>query len=106
AHYLKDGLARIAVSDPWIADNHAIFTVVIREGRAVHIETDPIMTGREPGSCDFDIWMPISVFSAAITGNFSLGDFDFMENVTYDETKAELLAGIFYRKDCFINNYF
>lgn len=106
ARYLTDGSVRIAVLDSWLVGNNAIFTVIISKGQALSVKKELLTKDSDLTAIDCDIAMPISVFSAAITGHYLLRDFDFMETVSYDKSRISMLEGVFYKKDCFINNYF
>lgn len=106
ARYLTDGTVRIAVADPCLAGNNAVFTVSVKNGRASSVEKELLPQGADLTGIDCDIAMPVSVFSAAITGHYLVRDFDFMEEVSYDKSRLSMLEGIFYKKDSFINNYF
>lgn len=103
ANYRGSGTVKIQIiEDSYIPQNNGLFSVTFQENKATEV-----VHLCEEQTEEFDICMPISVFSAAIVGNYSMEDFAWIEKVTVPNLeKVEILQKVFYRKKSFINNFF
>lgn len=99
ACYQGSGCVTIEVKDEQIPENNKIFEITYMDGRAKNIQE------QNAGAIVPDVEMTVSVFSGAIAGNYNADDFDFMEGINIHSDK-EKLKGIFYKKPCWICNYF
>lgn len=102
AKYIGSGSLPIIIEDKWIPENNGLFEVTFENGVAKEVTFTPL---EKVESADAYTRMNISLFSAAIVGNYSVEDFAYIDGI---ELKAEqsVLAQVFYKKNCFINNYF
>lgn len=101
ARYQGNGKITIQVEDGQIEENRGFYTVTFTDGRAVnvaHTETAE--------SCD--IHMPINQFSRFLFGTLETEALVWCEDVEFEDTpqKWELFRKVFYRKSCFLMEYF
>lgn len=99
AKYNGSGEFSIKITDSQIKQNNGIFTVVYENGSAKDV------TFLECTDGTVDLECTINFFSAAIVGNYDVEDFDYMEGLKINCT-SDKLNQVFYKKPCFINNYF
>lgn len=99
AHYIGSGCLTLKITDGQIEDNNQFFTVLYENGTAKEVISaekiqDPI-----------DIECTINFFSGAIMGYYAPEDLNYMDGFTL-YCDLDKLKGIFYKKPCWINNYF
>ncbi|NLL76930.1 MAG: GNAT family N-acetyltransferase [Clostridiales bacterium] len=96
ARYIGDGRIAIEIQDPFISQNNNIFSVTFQNGKC----TELTCIKEKP-----DISLPISAFSALITGGYDTDAIPLWENVSvYGD--MEMVSKVFYRKKVFITTYF
>jgi len=118
ALYKGSGNLDLLIHDSYLEKNNKIFHVIYKAGAAVKITTSKISDlVCDPKATDspvittpvkskkVDIEMTINQFSAAIVGNYEVADFEYQEGITLN-CKKEKASDLFYRKPCWINNYF
>lgn len=99
ARYRGSGRLTLEILDSQIAENHAFFTVCFEEGKAVSVRRD---TGEKAA-----IHMDISEFSRFLIGAADVSALTYSRRVYgYSQEDLELLGQIFYRKPCFLTEYF
>ena len=101
ARYQGNGKITIQVEDGQIEENRGFYTVTFTDGRAVnvvHTETAE--------SCD--IHMPINQLSRFLFGTLETEALAWCEDVEFEDIpqKWELFRKVFYRKPCFLMEYF
>lgn len=95
AQYRGDGEAVLEITDKHISENNGRFHVVFKKGKAVSIDvTDEAA----------DAVLPISTFSALISGVSDLSEAKLWMDGTFSENPA--LEQIFYQKPLMIADYF
>lgn len=101
AKYLGSGSLCLKITDSLLPANHGFFLVNFTDGSATSVQFIPMDAAGEQQA---DIELSVSLFSAAISGNYHSSDFDYVAGI---QTRSiEKRNQIFYRKKCFINNYF
>lgn len=121
AIFKGSGELKLLIHDSYIIENQKIFDIIYKDGHAVNIRetnfsestqdqksfsenlstSDTTLVNHE----NVDIEMTINQFSAAIVGKYDVSDFDYQEGITLFCNKDNA-AELFYRKPCWINNYF
>lgn len=97
ARYRGSGVLHIAIQDPQIPENNAVFSVAFSDGKAVRVETD---------QHDPDVLMDISTFSALICGVSDFADAAQWFNGLQIIHENACFDRVFYRKKLFIADYF
>ena len=97
ARYNGSGTISIELSDQQIKENKGIFHITFESGKALSIEKT---TSGSP-----DLSLPISLFSSAIVGNYTAEELLFHDELIL-HCSLEKLSSVFYKKPCWINNYF
>ena len=99
AAYRGDGELILKVNDPYILQNNAVFYVKFQNGKAIEVSK------AEKENSLPQLELPISEFSRLITGCAQSTWLDQCEEikVSAKETAAEK---VFYRKPCFLMEYF
>lgn len=97
AAYKGEGGLTIKITDEQLKNNSSTFRVLYKEGKAYSVE-DNIKSLA-------DIEMPVSVFSAAITGSCRAEDLLFMDDVCM-RCSPHKASEVFYKKPSWIVNYF
>lgn len=99
ARYQGSGSLTIEILDGQIAENNAHFTVCFEEGKALSVRRD---TGERAV-----IHMDISEFSRFLIGGVDVSALEFSRRAYgYSQEGLELLGQIFYKKPCFLTEYF
>lgn len=96
ARYIGNGELSIEISDPFISQNSGVFTVTFRDGKC-----EEIAKGKEAP----DIALPISAFSALITGGHDTNTVPLWEGVTIYGDMTDI-SRVFYKKAVHIATYF
>lgn len=102
ARYIGAGEIAIGIEDEVIAENNGIFKVIFQDGRANFVKKI-----QEP--CMAQITMPINEFSRLIIGVLQTQDIAFCENIRLANSTPDLLSllgQVFYKKPCFLMEYF
>ena len=99
ARYRGDGALSVFVRDAFLPGNTGRYEIEFADGRAKAVRFAPC----ESADCDID--MTINAFSSAILGAYDVADFAYMDGVSI-HADADLVAKVFYKKPCFINNHF
>lgn len=102
ATYRGTGTFTLQLADSYIAENNKLFTITYKDGKATTITTNTTTINTEETP---DALMSIDQFSAAIVGSYDPRDFEYLDNCKIT-CSPEKLGEIFYKKPCFINNYF
>lgn len=97
AAYKGEGELNIRITDEQIKNNSSTFKVLYKNGKAEQVE--------ENVKTQADIEMPVSVFSAAITGSCKAEDFLFMDEVCM-RCSVQKASEVFYKKPSWIVNFF
>jgi len=100
AKYIGSGKLKIRIHDMIINDNTKDYCVEFKDNQCSSINESPINTFET-----VDISMDINQFSAAILGMYDVTDFAYKD---FPEPYKNLdeLKKVFYRKACWINNFF
>ncbi len=99
ARYRGSGRLSLEILDGQIAENHAVFRVCFEEGKAVSVARD---TGGNAA-----IHMEISEFSRFLTGAADVSALAYSRRAYgYSQEDLDLLAQVFYKKPCFLTEYF
>ncbi len=107
AAYKGSGSLALFVHDGFLPANNGLYRIVFENGEAKQVDFSPqplipFGTAKEQGA---DAEMSVNVFSAAILGNCGIEDFAYMDGVKlYADPGAA--DRVFYKKPCWINNYF
>jgi predicted acetyltransferase len=117
AIYKGSGEIKLLIYDSYLNENEKIYHIVYKNGIAIQITDTPVpasfynkeslgtsLSG-EATLVNPDIEMTINQFSAAIVGKYNVTDFDYQEGITLYCSK-EKASDLFYRKPCWIHNYF
>lgn len=97
AAYQGTGQVSVLITDNQIPENNGVFTVQFQEGKATAVQKEQ----KE----DFDIALPISLFSSAIVGNYTTEQLLMKEDAIIHSTTKKI-EPVFYKKKNWINNYF
>ncbi|MSS63397.1 GNAT family N-acetyltransferase [Velocimicrobium porci] len=97
ANYKGSGEITIELFDQQIIENNGVFHIIFESGKAVSIEKTEHVSP--------DVSLPVSLFSSAIVGNYTPEQLLFCNDLTLHCT-LEKLSCVFYKKPCWINNYF
>lgn len=102
AQYIGSGKIVLEIWDEYISQNDGIFEVEFKDGRAVFVKKAREKTVPQ-------VAMPVNEFSRLITGVLRTEDIAFCENIRLSENTPEmqkLLRQIFYKKSCYLMEYF
>ena len=101
ARYQGNGQITIQVEDDQIVENQGFYTVTFADGKAVSV-----VRTENAESCD--IHMPINQLSRFLFGTLETGALAWCEDVEFEDTPEtwELFRQVFYRKPCFLMEYF
>ena len=102
AIYRGSGDLTLYIHDQYLDKNNKKFHVTYKDGTAVKISTSVITSEKQ---IKVDIEMTINQFSSAIVGNYDVADFEYQEGITLN-CNSEKASDLFYRKPCWINNFF
>lgn len=102
AIYRGTDTINLCITDPFIPENNGLFITSFKDGKATSVE---FIKKEQISTEQVDVSMDISLFSAAIVGNYNVNDFEYLNDYTMN-TSLEKLGKIFYKKKCFINNFF
>jgi hypothetical protein len=117
AIYKGSGEIKLLIYDSYLSENQNMYHIVYKNGAATQITKTPIPTSfnylespdtalsEEAAFNNLDIEMTINQFSAAIVGKYNVTDFDYQEGIKLYCSK-EKASDLFYRKPCWIHNYF
>lgn len=100
AAYIGSGNVAIRINDSIIKENEKDFYVEFSDGKCTNIIENQISEENE-----VDITMTISQFSAAILGTYEVADFEFLD-IPISDKSIQRLKQVFYKKGCWINNFF
>ena len=100
AKYKGNGKVKIRIQDMIINENTKDYSIEFVDNRCSSIQENPINTSES-----VDISMSINQFSAAILGMYDVAAFEYMD-FTECYTNIEELKKIFYKKGCWIHNFF
>ena len=100
AKYIGSGQVSLRIIDPIIKENQKNYQVEFAEGKCVQIKD----TEFNPKTA-VDISMTINQFTNAILGMYDIRDFEYMDFELPYKNEEELKK-VFYKKGCWINNFF
>lgn len=100
AKYRGTGAITLRIKDTIISENEKDYSIEFIDGKCTKLIESPINDEKM-----VDITMSINQFSAAIIGMYDVSDFSFLEFVA-PYKNVEELSKVFYKKGCWINNYF
>lgn len=99
ARYRGSGRLSLEISDGQIPENNGVFTVCFEDGKAVSV-------GRGTGEKAL-LYMEISEFSRFLMGAAEVSGLAYSRRVQgYSQENLDLLEQIFYKKPCFLTEYF
>lgn len=106
AKYQGSGSIGLYVHDDFLPKNNGLYHIAFEDGKAKEVKftsLPPAPFGKTGKKADVEI--TVNIFSGAILGNYDVADFAYMEGVALhcDEKKV---SQVFYKKPCWINNYF
>ncbi len=107
AKYQGSGNIALYLHDDFLLKNNGLYRIAFENDRAKEIAFTPLSPAPfgQAAVHGADIEMTVNVFSAAILGNYSAADFEYMDGVKI-YAKQEMARRVFYAKPCWINNYF
>lgn len=100
AHYRGSGKAVLRIYDTVILQNHRDFTVEFADGKCLSV-----LDSESREEQRVDIAMTVNQFTAAILGSYEVRDFEYL-GLENEPANKEELKKIFYKKGCWINNFF
>ena len=97
AKYKGSGKVALEISDPYIKENNGVFAITFKDGKSTKIE--------KKDSEKVDAKMPINTFSRLIMGSCESSSFEYISELEVLDNLDELTK-VFYKKPCFITEYF
>ena len=107
AKYQGSGSLALYLHDGFLPRNNGLYRIAFEAGNVKEIAFTPLPPAPfgQAGMHGADVEMTINIFSAAILGNYSTGDFEYMDGIkVYGD--QETVGRVFYAKPCWINNFF
>ncbi len=101
AKYIGSGRILIEIHDEYISENNGVFDVIFENNKAISVKKVHDLIPQ--------VTMPINEFSRLITGVLRAESIAFCENVKLGKNETEIqpvLGQVFYKKPCFLMEYF
>lgn len=102
ARYKGEGSLSLLLRDPFLAQNSGLYRIDFEADRAKRIDFTPVAADA-PGQADVE--MTIQLFSASLLGDYDVQDWAYMDGAAL-RANRDAAERVFYKKPCWINNYF